>query len=70
MIAWTFAMRHSEMTERPVVLNLPHSFCLTRELANNPTQQKASAYARVFQQADAASELTPGGDWPSGELEL
>ncbi|QDV82162.1 Soluble epoxide hydrolase [Stieleria magnilauensis] len=61
MIAWSFAMQHPEMTERLVVLNLPHPACLTRELANNPAQQNASAYARGFQQADAASKLTAEG---------
>ena len=57
-IAWSFAMEHSEMTERLVILNLPHPNALRRELANNPDQQKASAYARRFQQPDAASQLT------------
>ncbi len=61
MIAWSFAMQHPEMTERLVVLNLPHPACLTRELADNPAQQKASAYAREFQKADAASKLTAQG---------
>ncbi len=61
MIAWSFAMQHPEMTERLVILNLPHPACLTRELANNPEQQKASAYARHFQQPGAASQLTAEG---------
>ena len=61
MIAWSFAMQHPEMTQRLVILNLPHPACLTRELANNPDQQQASAYARHFQQPDAASELTAEG---------
>ena len=57
-VAWSFAMEHPEMTERLVILNLPHLNALRRELANNPEQQKASAYARRFQQPDAASQLT------------
>ncbi len=57
-IAWSFAMRHPEMTERLVILNVPHPATLARELANNPEQQKASAYARRFQEPNAASELT------------
>jgi pimeloyl-ACP methyl ester carboxylesterase len=60
-IAWSFAMDHPEMTERLVILNLPHPNALRRELANNPEQQKASAYARRFQQPDAASQLTAEG---------
>lgn len=61
MIAWSFAMQHPEMTQRLVILNLPHPACLTRELANNPKQQQASAYARFFQQPGAASQLTAEG---------
>jgi pimeloyl-ACP methyl ester carboxylesterase len=60
-IAWTFAMQHPAMTERLVILNLPHLAALQRELANNPDQRKASAYARRFQQPDAASQLTAEG---------
>jgi pimeloyl-ACP methyl ester carboxylesterase len=61
LIAWSFAMQHPQMVDRLVVLNLPHPAGLTRELANNPRQQAASAYAREFQQPDAASKLTAEG---------
>ena len=61
MVAWSFAMAHPEMTERLVILNLPHPKGLLRELASNPEQQKNSAYARFFQEADAASKLTAEG---------
>jgi pimeloyl-ACP methyl ester carboxylesterase len=60
-VAWSFAMEYPDMTERLVILNLPHLNALRRELANNPAQQKASAYARRFQQPDAASHLTAEG---------
>jgi pimeloyl-ACP methyl ester carboxylesterase len=59
MVAWTLAMRHPEMVERLIVLNLPHPRGLIRELATNPNQKKASQYARDFQKADAAKALTP-----------
>lgn len=59
MVAWTFAMTHPEMTDRLVILNLPHPKGLMRELANNPKQQKNSQYARNFQKEDAASKMTP-----------
>lgn len=59
IIAWTFAMRHPDRTDRLVILNLPHPKGLLRELANNPDQQKASQYARNFQQPDAAAKLVP-----------
>jgi pimeloyl-ACP methyl ester carboxylesterase len=61
MVAWSFAMTHPEMTQRLVILNLPHPNGLRRELANNAEQQKNSQYARNFQKPDAASKLTAEG---------
>ena len=60
-VAWSFAMAHPEMTERLVILNLPHFNGMRRELANNPAQRKASAYARHFQTKEAASQLSAEG---------
>jgi len=59
MVAWTFAMRHPELTDRLIVLNLPHPRGLIRELTTNPQQQKNSQYARNFQKADAAQHTSP-----------
>ncbi len=59
IVAWSFAMSHPEMTDRLVILNTPHPRGLSRELANNPQQQKNSEYARNFQKPDAASKLKP-----------
>lgn len=59
MVAWQFAMTHPEMTERLIILNLPHPNGLRRELANNPQQRENSAYARFFQTENAASLVTP-----------
>jgi pimeloyl-ACP methyl ester carboxylesterase len=61
MVAWNFAMMHPEMTDKLVILNLPHPRGLMRELAHNPEQQKNSQYARNFQQPDAASKVTAEG---------
>jgi pimeloyl-ACP methyl ester carboxylesterase len=58
-VAWGFAMSQPAMTERLIVLNCPHPRGMIRELANNPQQHKNSAYARTFQEADAASKVTP-----------
>lgn len=58
-IAWAFAMKHPDKTERLVILNLPHPKGLMRELANNPKQQNASQYAQVFQLPGAEKTLTP-----------
>ena len=49
MVAWPFAMNRPEMTERLIVLNLPHPNGLLRELAINPEQIANSEYARDFQ---------------------
>ena len=59
IVAWTFAMMHPDMTEKLIILNLPHPRGLSRELANNPEQQKNSQYARNFQQPEAAKNVTP-----------
>ena len=58
MVAWTFAMTHPELTDRLIVLNLPHPRGLLRELTTNPKQQRNSQYARDFQKPDAARKLT------------
>ena len=60
-VGWQFALNLPQMTDRLIVLNLPHPRGLSRELAHNPDQQKNSQYARNFQQAEAASKLTPEG---------
>lgn len=49
MVAWQFAMQMPAMTERLIVLNLPHPRGLIRELQTNPEQITNSAYARTFQ---------------------
>lgn len=60
-VAWQFAMLQPAMTEKLVVLNLPHPRGLSRELAHNPEQQRNSAYARRFQQEGAHTNLTAEG---------
>lgn len=60
-VAWSFAMSRPDMTEKLVILNLPHPRGLLRELATNPEQRKNSAYARRFQQEGAHTNLTAEG---------
>lgn len=60
-VAWSFAMARPAMTERLVVVNLPHPRWLRRELARNPGQQRNSAYARRFQEPGSHASLTPEG---------
>ena len=57
-IAWQLAFHVPQVVEKLVILNLPHPRGLSRELASNPAQQKASEYARNFQQADSHAKLT------------
>src|SRR5579862_6926091 len=54
IVAWTFAMTLPQMTDKLVILNLPHPNGLARELKNNPDQIKNSEYARNFQQKPAS----------------
>jgi len=61
MVAWQFALNLPQMTDRLIILNLPHPRGLAHALATDPQQQKNSQYARNFQQADAASHLTAEG---------
>jgi pimeloyl-ACP methyl ester carboxylesterase len=58
MISWQFAMHQPTMTQKLVILNLPHPRGVGRELAHNPEQQKSSQYARNFQQEGAHTHLT------------
>jgi pimeloyl-ACP methyl ester carboxylesterase len=57
-IAWVFAMSLPQMTEKLIILNLPHPSGLRRELARNPEQQQNSQYARDFQKPGAHEKLT------------
>jgi len=61
MVAWQFAFAHPDLTERLVILNLPHPRGLMRELASNPRQQENSQYARDFQTPGAHERLSAEG---------
>lgn len=61
MVAWSFAMTRPAMTEKLIILNLPHPRGLSRELVNNPEQRKNSAYARHFQKEGVHTNLTAEG---------
>ncbi|MCR9260598.1 MAG: alpha/beta hydrolase [Pseudomonadaceae bacterium] len=49
-VAWQFAFNLPQMTERLVILNLPHPMGMAREMANNPEQRQNSDYARKFRE--------------------
>ena len=60
-VAWIFSLAYPEMTDRLIILNLPHPRGLFRELRENPQQRANSAYARAFQQDGAYLNLTAEG---------
>jgi epoxide hydrolase 4 len=47
-VAWHVAMDAPELVEKLIVLNMPHPWSISRELANNEHQRKASEYVRMF----------------------
>jgi epoxide hydrolase 4 len=57
-IAWQVALNVPQVVEKLVILNLPHPRGLSRELATNAEQQKASEYARRFQEPGSHTKLT------------
>jgi pimeloyl-ACP methyl ester carboxylesterase len=57
-IAWGFAATLPAMTEKLIIVNLPHIENLVRELRNNPQQQANSQYARNFQQPNSHQSLS------------
>lgn len=61
IVAWSLAINAPQFVNKLVILNLPHPRGLSRELANNPEQQKNSAYARRFQAEGAEKALTAEG---------
>jgi pimeloyl-ACP methyl ester carboxylesterase len=62
IVAWQFAINLPRMTDKLIILNLPHPRGLGRELAKPDSQQaKNSAYARNFQQPGSEAKLTPEG---------
>jgi len=60
-VAWGFAMKYPEMTQRLIVCNLPHPRGVAFERAHNNEQKINTAYAQRFRQEDAAKSLTAEG---------
>lgn len=57
-VAWAFAIAYPEYLEALVIINAPHPGVFARELANNPAQQRASAYMLAFRGPDAEAMLS------------
>ena len=60
-IAWNFAAAYPQMTDRLIIMNLPHVKGLQRELASMGQQHRNSQYARNFQQPDSHENISPSG---------
>jgi pimeloyl-ACP methyl ester carboxylesterase len=58
---WQLAISRPQLVEKLVILNSPHPFVFARELANNPEQQRASAYMNRLRAADAETQLAKDG---------
>jgi len=56
-IAWSFAAFRPELTDKLIIVNLPHMDNMAREIANNPAQKANSQYARNFQKPDSHKSL-------------
>ncbi|HEY6307560.1 MAG TPA: alpha/beta hydrolase, partial [Candidatus Angelobacter sp.] len=59
VVAWQLALNAPQFVDRLIILNLPHPRGIMRELAHNPKQQAASAYARNFQQEGSETMVKP-----------
>lgn len=57
-IAWAFAIAHPERLRRLAIVNAPHPGVFARLLANDPAQQRASAYMHAFRSPDAEKVLS------------
>ena len=60
-IAWSFAAAYPQMTDRLIIMNLPHIKGLQRELASMGQQHSNSQYARNFQQPNSHENISPAG---------
>lgn len=54
---WQLAISKPQLVDKLVILNSPHPFLFARDLANNPQQQRASAYMNRLRAPDAEIQL-------------
>lgn len=57
LLAWALAMQYPELLEKLIVINAPHPNVFAKLLAENPKQQKAAAYIKLFLHDNAARLL-------------
>jgi pimeloyl-ACP methyl ester carboxylesterase len=60
-VAWGFAMKYPEMTDRLIICNLPHPRGVARERAHNNEQKSNTAYAQRLKEPDSHKRLTAEG---------
>jgi epoxide hydrolase 4 len=58
VVAWAFALVYPEWLDRLVIINAPHLAVFRRELAENPSQRKASEYIQFFRGPAAEAALS------------
>ncbi|HEX7364058.1 MAG TPA: alpha/beta hydrolase [Dehalococcoidia bacterium] len=56
-VAWPFAIRYPDYLDKLIIINGPHPVTFTRELRDNPQQQKASRYILVHRTPEAEQIL-------------
>ena len=61
-VGWHLGIFHPESVERLVVINSPHPWLFMRDLANDPVQQKASAYMNWLR-SPGSEEALVGDDF-------
>ncbi len=57
-IAWGFAMRYPKLLKKLIIINAPHPGVFSRELRENPAQQRASGYMLFFRSPQAEATLS------------
>ena len=61
-VGWHLGIFHAELVERLIVINSPHPWLFMRDLANDPVQQKASAYMNWLR-SPGSEEALVGDDF-------
>jgi pimeloyl-ACP methyl ester carboxylesterase len=69
VVAWQVAFNLPQMTERLIILNLPHPLGMSREMAANAEQRANSDYARVFREGSPSDpDILFGGPMTAQSL--
>jgi pimeloyl-ACP methyl ester carboxylesterase len=58
VVAWPFAIRYPDYLEKLIIINAPHLAIFARLLSQDPDQQRASQYIRMFRTPEAEQILS------------